>query len=120
MGKKTTKTDYYYSSLYKGNESPATITMHTQSANHKISQIAVTMHDFSDSAHEHYGCDVYSNIIIDQQEQLQKLAGKFQARTAKELLDRITQRFSAYNSQAYTEFALFLIKKQIDFRSLTN
>lgn len=117
MAKKTTKTDYYHSTLYNGKEMPITISIRVESVNHRINFLLVSLHDYGDAAYEHFGCDVFSNLIIEEHEQLQKLASKFQARTAKELVDRITQRFSPHNVRAYKEFALFLIKKQIDFRS---
>ena len=116
MSKKITKPIHYHSVLYKERKNSMTVLVRVDSINNQITAVNLTQHDFSNAAQKHYGNDVFTNITINEQQQLQKLASKFQARTPRELVDRITDRFTPYNERAFTEFVLFLIKKNINFQ----
>ncbi len=123
MGRKKydIRTTYLHSTLYEDDwkkDCGFWITINMECAFDRLVYFNVHKLDWGRAAREWYGHDLWSDITITDRPTLQKLAGKFQARTPEQLLKRMTERFIPDKSFSFDKIMEFLDKKEIAYKHI--
>lgn len=123
MGRKKyeSRTTWLHSTLYRDDWNKNCgyeITLHLECAFGRVIYFNLHQLDWGSAAREWYGHDLWKDITISDKQALEKLAGKYQARTPEQLLKNMTERFTPYKEYSFDKIREFLDRKEIPYRYL--